>query len=565
MLFKFYKVSFFILLIFFQNQSYSKNQEENKFDSKSFTNYLSATISYKNHENAKALKFFKVSKNLVNKHQPFLSKYIDSLITYGDVDQAIKELKKSSNKKNIDFFESYLLLTVDSLNKKNYKNSYKFLNKLEKFKSKGTIELVIYETLKSYIYLYKNKKFAEQKTQFGNLSLITRAFQSCYLSDHEKIKVNFDNLINNDSIDSSRYIFFYINYLINNDNVIEAKKISNKTNILNSSLLVLQSKNWIDKNMLSKFKDSFSCKNEQDILSEFFFLIGNLYSSEKNIEKSNFYLNISNNLNPKFKLNLSLLAENYYSLKNYKEVSKILRSFNKNDDLYYWFKIKKKTQIISIKENDDEALNFLFSRLKKIDSLSIKILYDTANIAKKFEKFEISIDYYNKILSKVEYNSLLYSDIVYRRGGSLERIGEHVKSDKDLLKALEINPNNAYILNYLAYAWLERSYRTEDAMKMLKKAYQIKKDDPFILDSVGWAYYLINNFNKAEEFLRRAIELMPNDPILRDHYGDILWKLDRKLQAKYFWKSVLSLKDVDKETIENINIKLLKGLQKDLI
>ena len=58
---------------------------------------------------------------------------------------------------------------------------------------------------------------------------------------------------------------------------------------------------------------------------------------------------------------------------------------------------------------------------------------------------------------------------------------------------------------------------------------------------------------------------MPNDPILRDHYGDILWKLDRKLQAKYFWKSVLSLKDVDKETIENINIKLLKGLQKDLI
>ena len=53
---------------------------------------------------------------------------------------------------------------------------------------------------------------------------------------------------------------------------------------------------------------------------------------------------------------------------------------------------------------------------------------------------------------------------------------------------------------------------------------------------------------------------MPDDPIVSDHYGDILWKLDRKIQARYFWKNVLLMKDTDEEMIKNINIKLIYGL-----
>ena len=55
---------------------------------------------------------------------------------------------------------------------------------------------------------------------------------------------------------------------------------------------------------------------------------------------------------------------------------------------------------------------------------------------------------------------------------------------------------------------------------------------------------------------------MPDDPIVNDHYGDILWKLDRKIQARYFWKNVLKMDDVEKELIEKINIKLIDGLKK---
>ena len=96
-------------------------------------------------------------------------------------------------------------------------------------------------------------------------------------------------------------------------------------------------------------------------------------------------------------------------------------------------------------------------------------------------------------------------------------------------------------------------------MKMLERAYSQKKNDPFIIDSVGWAHYLIGDFVKAEKFLKRAIILMPNDPIVNDHYGDIMWKLNRKLEAQYYWLSVLDSEDAEDEIKENIALKLILG------
>ena len=98
-------------------------------------------------------------------------------------------------------------------------------------------------------------------------------------------------------------------------------------------------------------------------------------------------------------------------------------------------------------------------------------------------------------------------------------------------------------------------------LQMLERAYAERSDDPYIIDSIGWAHYLIDDFLKAEIFLKKAVELMPNDPIVNDHYGDILWKLDRKIQARYFWTNVLNLKDTEEQMKNNINVKLIEGLK----
>ena len=140
-------------------------------------------------------------------------------------------------------------------------------------------------------------------------------------------------------------------------------------------------------------------------------------------------------------------------------------------------------------------------------------------------------------------------------------MGNYEKSDKDLIQSLKISPDNAYILNHLAYSWLERDYQIDQAFKMLEKAYLSNKNDPFIIDSIGWAYHLIENYVEAEKYLKRAVELMPEDPIVNDHYGDTLWKLNRKIQARYFWSMVLEMDDAEKELLDNIKTKLVYGLK----
>ena len=158
-------------------------------------------------------------------------------------------------------------------------------------------------------------------------------------------------------------------------------------------------------------------------------------------------------------------------------------------------------------------------------------------------------------------DSEIKSDILYRRGGSYERLGKYKKADEDLQNSLNINPDDAYVLNYLAYSWLERDYKINDAMAMLKTAYKAQSDDPYIIDSIGWAYYLLKDYTKAESFMKRAVELMPDDPIVNDHYGDILWKLNRKIQARYFWTSVSNMKDIEKDLLDKVKNKLIKGLK----
>ena len=185
-----------------------------------------------------------------------------------------------------------------------------------------------------------------------------------------------------------------------------------------------------------------------------------------------------------------------------------------------------------------------------------------ANITKNFEKFKTSIKHYNKVLLQIEdRNSNAYADVLFRRGGSHERNKNFVKSDNDLLESLKINPDNEYVLNYLAYSWLERDIKIDQAIRMLEKAYEQKQNDPFIIDSIGWAYYLTGDFIKAEEFIKRAVQLMPDDPVVNDHYGDILWRLDKKLQAKYFWKSVLSFDETEDEMKIQLKSKILFGLE----
>ena len=554
-----YKIFFLLIIFLYQTSVLSKTTDEKDFNYKYLSNYLSAKISYSNQNNEDSVKYFNSSKSIINKHEGYLKEYVFALVLNGEIQKAINQIKLNKDLASSDFFEADLLLLIDNFKNKKFSKNLELLNNIKRFQNQSKYNYIIYETLYSYNDLFLNKilKINTNKN-FGKLTTINNALQFCYLNKPEA-KSKFINLINSKEGDYSRYLFFYLNHIISNDEIDSAIQISHTIDEIGSNLLISQSKTWIKDSDYNKIKEIFSCQKESNLISEFLFLISNFFLINEDFEKSNFYLNLSNYLNPKFYFNLTHLVENYLENENYNIAKSLLNKFDKKDLVYYWYKLKKITQIISKEQNSQQSLNYIEKKFNNYSDPSLKMLFDMGNIYKKNNEFKKSIKLYSLVLKKLDKSSDSYAEILYRRGGSYERVGDYLNSDTDLIKSLSMKPDDPYVMNYLAYGWLERNYKIDEAVAMLNKAYQKKKNDPYIIDSVGWGYYLIEDYVNAEQFLQRAIELMPKDPIVNDHYGDVLWKLNRKLQAKYYWESAFNSGEANDELKGNISIKLLKG------
>ena len=95
---------------------------------------------------------------------------------------------------------------------------------------------------------------------------------------------------------------------------------------------------------------------------------------------------------------------------------------------------------------------------------------------------------------------------------------------------------------------------------MLEKANNLKSNDPYIIDSLGWAFFKLKKYKDAKNYLQMAVQLLPADPIINDHYGDVLWKNGNKIQARYYWNYALNLEETKEKLRDNIKNKLILGL-----
>jgi len=548
----------FIIFLLYQTSSFSKVSDVNKFDQKNLSNYFSAVLSINNNDAKNSLKFLENSKILNNKHEEHFKNYIKSLVANEKIDLAIKKIKYSPN--NYSFLEKEVILLVDNLINKNLEKSSLNLEKIESLiDPDDRYHIILSKVLKNYLEVFKNNNIESYKNNnFAELDEISLAFLSCYF-DLKNTDKRFEEFIEYDG-SSSRYIYFYLDYLIEQNKINKIDQVLQNINQLNKPLLIAQSVKWIEEKNYNKLNNLFSCKNEKDIVAEFFYLIANLYSSQGLFKESNFYIILAKYLNPKFTLNSTLLIENYMDTKKYKLVKNELSNIEKDNVIYNWFKVKKNASIIQETKNDDSALKFIKKKYGKIQNPSNKILFDMANILRNFQDYEGAIEIYSNLIQYSNYSAEEYADLLYKRGTSYERKKDFLKADEDLIESLKIDPDEPYVLNYLGYSWLERSYKIPEAMDMLKEAYSLRENDPYITDSIGWAYYLIEDFVNAKKYLEKAVKLMPYDPIVNDHYGDVLWRLNKKVQARYFWNGVLKLEDTEEELKKEIEKKLVFGL-----
>ncbi|HEV8389067.1 MAG TPA: tetratricopeptide repeat protein [Dongiaceae bacterium] len=149
--------------------------------------------------------------------------------------------------------------------------------------------------------------------------------------------------------------------------------------------------------------------------------------------------------------------------------------------------------------------------------------------------------------------------LFYYRGISNERAKEWPAAEKDFQKALELSPDEPYVLNYLAYTWVERRERLDEALPMLEKAVSQRPEEGFIIDSLGWAHFMLGRYPEAVGELEKAVSLAPTDPVLNDHLGDAYWKVGRHQEARFQWSRALSF-DPEPDQTPKLQQKLEQGL-----
>ena len=563
---KIYFILFFISAILFTNKLYSK-ESKIEYSQENISNYLLGTISFNQSNNKKSYKHLGKAKSLKDFHTNYNINFIRTLVLLDKFKEAYDFAEDTWDEEKT-FFEGDLLLGIDAFKKKKYRKAEKHFERLNPISSQNLVFAdFLGNVLISWVKASENdqknsfKFYDKIPNRFSNLKQIQNSFLQCYF-DTSKTETNYLDLLKNNEYDFSRYNYFLINYLISKNKISEANKILDKNidNLHSRNLLIKQTGNFLKNNNKKKITDFFSCKDPKDNIAEIFYVIANLYSSEGNYQLSNFYLKISMMLNDNFLPNAALLAENYYNLKKYELSKKIYYSLKSIGNVYSWYSSKNIATIIYSTDGKEKSFLSLEKDFNLIADHNLEHLYEMANIYKDNAYYEKSIKYYSLALNKVKKDDPIISKILYRRGTSYERLDEWDKAETDLLESIKISPDQALVLNYLAYSWIEKRINLDKSLKMLKRATELKKNDGYIIDSLGWAHYMNKNYEKAEKFLQRAVELMPSDPIINDHYADVLWKQNKMIQARYFWKHALELEVTDEETIKKINKKIISGV-----
>ena len=491
-----------IFVIIFFSTSHAKNL--NKFDQADYvSNYFSGILLLDENQYNESFKFLKKLNGLEETHISYSIKYLYSLVNSGNLKEAFNYSRKLEKQK-LDSFESNLITGVFYLKNSNLNYAKKYFLKANTKNSR----LILNNFISNSLYNWSNLKSADIDNaalqlkkldqRFENLKRIQKVFLNCY---YDSLNTNnlFLELNSNKKTDFSRYNYFHASYASSLGKISEAKNIVNSAlKLYPRNLLLNQYK--IDLNEMKNL-NSFNCKKENHIGAEILYVSANALSSQSIYYLSNFYLNLAKYLNEDFHSFDILLAENFYKIDNLKKAKKIYQRLSKRGEAFKWYSTKQLARIFIKEEKKDKAIKLASNVYKNLVKKEVYETFDLAEFLKNNEKFEDSISYYTLVLDNIKKDHPLYSEATDGRGVAYERLGEWDKAEKDLLASLKADPNQAYVINYLAYSWIEQGIKIEKSLNMLEKANKLRSNDPFIIDSLGWALFKLERYKESKKLI----------------------------------------------------------------
>lgn len=185
-------------------------------------------------------------------------------------------------------------------------------------------------------------------------------------------------------------------------------------------------------------------------------------------------------------------------------------------------------------------------------------LVSLGDVLRRGKNFAAAAEAYGQAITRVPRIERHHWTLFYSRGIALERSQRWPEAETDFLKALELERDQPYVLNYLGYSWVEQGINLDQARKMIEKAASLRPDDGAVVDSLGWVLYRLGDYPAAVRNLERAVELRPEDPTINDHLGDALWRVGRRDEARFQWQRALLLES-DAEAKQGLEAKLKAG------
>jgi Flp pilus assembly protein TadD len=298
-------------------------------------------------------------------------------------------------------------------------------------------------------------------------------------------------------------------------------------------------------------------RNSEDGLAEVFYGLGEALTTEGGLQLGAIYLEMALYLKPKFPFALAARANVYEATKQYTTANAMYDKVSASSPLQQLIAIRKANNLDALKRTD-EAVKVL-RQLSKAHPSDIRPVDALANILRGRERFAEAILEYDKMIPMLGTPQPSHWHYWYARGTCYERVKKWPEAESDLTRANELSPDQPLVLNYLGYSWVDRNVNLQQGLKYIEKAVQLKPEDGYIVDSLGWAHFRLGNYAEAAKHLERAVELRPSDPILNDHLGDALWRVGRIREARYQWEQSLTLKPIF-ENERKTRDKLAKGL-----
>jgi tetratricopeptide (TPR) repeat protein len=263
-------------------------------------------------------------------------------------------------------------------------------------------------------------------------------------------------------------------------------------------------------------------------------------------------------LQPDFPLAQVMIADMLQGLGRLQDANAIFQKIKPSSPVYWSAQLR-------IAANDDD-LDDVDAATRTLESLASQYadrpeaLVTLGDILRRHKRWNEAVTAYDRALLTLDPTRPEQWGVYYSRGIALERSKQWVRAESDFLHALELEPDEPHVLNYLGYSWIEQGVNFEQAKQMIEKAVAQLPKDGYIVDSLGWAFYRSGDYANAVETLERAVEMHPEDASINDHLGDALWKVGREEEARFQWQRAL-ISDPEPELKQEIERKIASGLQ----